>query len=118
MCARSAAAPVKKLLSSPAIQFKGTGWYITDYARSGKTDSGAPRRRRRRNQDRDRRRKPRRKRKPRLRASRRRQTRKVLRKALRELGALQREVDARLQESELVAGVVADAVDFIRIDRA
>ena len=31
--------PVKKLLSSPAIQFKGTGWYITDYARSGKTDS-------------------------------------------------------------------------------
>jgi putative FmdB family regulatory protein len=25
----------KKLLSSPAIQFKGTGWYITDYARKG-----------------------------------------------------------------------------------
>ena len=25
--------PVQKLLSSPAIQFKGTGWYITDYAR-------------------------------------------------------------------------------------
>lgn len=23
---------VHKLLSSPAIQFKGTGWYITDYA--------------------------------------------------------------------------------------
>ncbi len=33
---------VKKLLSSPAIQFKGTGWYITDYARAGKTDSGSP----------------------------------------------------------------------------
>jgi putative FmdB family regulatory protein len=32
---------VKKLLSSPAIQFKGTGWYITDYARAGKTDGGA-----------------------------------------------------------------------------
>ena len=31
---------VKKLLSSPAIQFKGTGWYITDYAR--KSDTGAP----------------------------------------------------------------------------
>src|SRR5262245_35488111 len=31
---------VEKLLSSPAIQFKGSGWYITDYARSGK--SGAP----------------------------------------------------------------------------
>ena len=24
---------VHKLLSSPAIQFKGSGWYITDYAR-------------------------------------------------------------------------------------
>jgi len=37
---------VRKLLSSPAIQFKGSGWYITDYARKGgksdsaKTDSG------------------------------------------------------------------------------
>jgi putative FmdB family regulatory protein len=27
---------VEKLLSSPAIQFKGSGWYITDYAKSGK----------------------------------------------------------------------------------
>jgi putative FmdB family regulatory protein len=25
--------PVEKLLSPPAIQFKGSGWYITDYAR-------------------------------------------------------------------------------------
>jgi putative FmdB family regulatory protein len=33
--------PVKKLLSSPAIQFKGTGWYITDYARKGDT-GGTP----------------------------------------------------------------------------
>jgi len=32
---------VKKLLSSPAIQFKGTGWYITDYARSGKTEGAS-----------------------------------------------------------------------------
>lgn len=32
--------PVQKLLSSPAIQFKGSGWYITDYARAGKSDSG------------------------------------------------------------------------------
>jgi putative FmdB family regulatory protein len=32
--------PVKKLLSSPAIQFKGSGWYITDYAKKGgKVDS-------------------------------------------------------------------------------
>ena len=32
--------PVQKLLSSPAIQFKGSGWYITDYARAGKSDAG------------------------------------------------------------------------------
>ena len=29
---------LKKLLSAPAIQFKGTGWYVTDYARAGKPD--------------------------------------------------------------------------------
>jgi putative FmdB family regulatory protein len=28
----------KKLLSAPAIQFKGTGWYVTDYARKGKAE--------------------------------------------------------------------------------
>lgn len=37
--------PVEKLLSAPAIQFKGTGWYITDYARKssgeGKDKAGA-----------------------------------------------------------------------------
>lgn len=31
--------PVRRLLSSPAIQFKGTGWYITDYSQKGKTGS-------------------------------------------------------------------------------
>lgn len=31
--------PVVKRISSPAIQFKGTGWYITDYA---KKDSAPP----------------------------------------------------------------------------
>ena len=31
---------VNKLMSSPAIQFKGTGWYITDYAR--KPSGGEP----------------------------------------------------------------------------
>lgn len=25
--------PLERLLSAPAIQFKGSGWYITDYAR-------------------------------------------------------------------------------------
>ena len=29
---------VTKLMSSPAIQFKGTGWYITDYARKPSGD--------------------------------------------------------------------------------
>jgi len=33
------AGPVTKLLSSPAIQFKGSGWYITDYARKGGADA-------------------------------------------------------------------------------
>jgi putative FmdB family regulatory protein len=28
---------VRKLLSSPAIQFKGSGFYITDYPKQGKT---------------------------------------------------------------------------------
>jgi putative FmdB family regulatory protein len=30
---------VERLVSSPAIQFKGTGWYITDYARKGSSPS-------------------------------------------------------------------------------
>ena len=35
--------PVRKLASAPAIQFKGTGWYITDYSRKsgdGKSAEG------------------------------------------------------------------------------
>ncbi len=27
---------VKKLMSAPAFQFKGSGWYVTDYAGKGK----------------------------------------------------------------------------------
>jgi len=38
---QSCGGPVRKLLSSPAIQFKGSGWYITDYARKGVKDAGA-----------------------------------------------------------------------------
>lgn len=30
--------PLERLISSPAIQFKGSGWYVTDYAHK----SGAP----------------------------------------------------------------------------
>jgi putative FmdB family regulatory protein len=33
VCPKCGAGPVVKLLSSPAIQFKGSGFYITDYAR-------------------------------------------------------------------------------------
>ena len=32
---RTCGGKVRRLLSAPAIQFKGTGWYITDYARKG-----------------------------------------------------------------------------------
>jgi len=32
---------LRKLVSSPAIQFKGSGWYITDYAKKNTTGAGA-----------------------------------------------------------------------------
>jgi putative FmdB family regulatory protein len=33
---------VERLISSPALQFKGTGWYITDYAKgNGKSNGGS-----------------------------------------------------------------------------
>ena len=35
------AGTVRKLVSSPAIQFKGTGWYVTDYAKKGTPDTEA-----------------------------------------------------------------------------
>ena len=43
VCPSCGSGPVVKLLSSPAIQFKGSGWYITDYARKGgeKSSSGS-----------------------------------------------------------------------------
>ena len=28
---------LERLISLPALQFKGTGWYVTDYGRGGKT---------------------------------------------------------------------------------
>jgi putative FmdB family regulatory protein len=30
---------VERLLSPPAFQFKGSGWYITDYARNGNSST-------------------------------------------------------------------------------
>jgi len=32
---------VKKLISNTSFQLKGTGWYITDYARKGQTNGDA-----------------------------------------------------------------------------
>jgi putative FmdB family regulatory protein len=34
---------VERLISAPALQFKGTGWYVTDYGKNGKSPStGSP----------------------------------------------------------------------------
>ena len=44
-CAACGQGPVHKLLSAPAVHFKGTGWYVTDYAKKSgaaavRTDAG------------------------------------------------------------------------------
>src|SRR5436190_18397548 len=39
-CSLCGSGPVRKLFSSPAIQFKGSGWYITDYARKDQKTGG------------------------------------------------------------------------------
>ncbi len=33
--------PVKQLLSPPAVQFKGSGWYVTDYAKKSAASSSS-----------------------------------------------------------------------------
>jgi putative FmdB family regulatory protein len=40
ICARCGKGPVRRLISTPAIQFKGSGWYITDYA-GGRSNSAS-----------------------------------------------------------------------------
>jgi putative FmdB family regulatory protein len=40
-CPACGKGPVRKLFSSPAIQFKGSGWYITDYAKKPSSDGGS-----------------------------------------------------------------------------
>jgi len=30
---------LERMISAPALQFKGTGWYVTDYAKNGKSPS-------------------------------------------------------------------------------
>jgi putative FmdB family regulatory protein len=41
VCAHCGKGPVRKLPSSPAIQFKGSGFYITDYARKSSSEAGS-----------------------------------------------------------------------------
>lgn len=36
-CTLCGKGPVRRQISSPAIQFKGSGWYITDYSQKGKS---------------------------------------------------------------------------------
>ena len=133
---------IQKLASAPAIQFKGTGWYITDYARksSGDAKSGEIARpaeqqdratskagegkgeiRRRASPataSRSPRTPPRRTaaapaKKSGTRASAPSGTRGRAAQVL----ALQRELHRGLQEAELVAGVVAHALEAIAVDR-
>jgi len=33
---------VRRLLGVPALQFKGTGWYVTDYGKGSSTAAGTP----------------------------------------------------------------------------
>lgn len=40
-CRHCGRGPVQRLASSPAIQFKGTGWYITDYSDKGKSSDSS-----------------------------------------------------------------------------
>ena len=38
VCTKCGKGPVVRLMSSPAIQFKGSGWYVTDYAKKGTSE--------------------------------------------------------------------------------
>jgi putative FmdB family regulatory protein len=41
VCPTCGKGPVRKLFSSPAIQFKGSGFYITDYAKKSSSEAGS-----------------------------------------------------------------------------
>ena len=41
VCPTCGSGPVRRLLSSPAIQFKGSGFYITDYAKKSGAAAGS-----------------------------------------------------------------------------
>jgi putative FmdB family regulatory protein len=34
-------APVEQVISAPAVQFKGSGWYVTDYAKKSSAPSSS-----------------------------------------------------------------------------
>ncbi|HET9796266.1 MAG TPA: zinc ribbon domain-containing protein [Thermoanaerobaculia bacterium] len=40
ICPHCGERKLKKLMSAPAIQFKGSGWYVTDYAGKSGSDRG------------------------------------------------------------------------------
>jgi putative FmdB family regulatory protein len=40
-CTQCGKGPIRRLQSSPAIQFKGSGWYVTDYSQKGKSDGSS-----------------------------------------------------------------------------
>src|SRR5882762_10087062 len=33
--------PVEQMISAPAVQFKGSGWYVTDYAKKSSSQSSS-----------------------------------------------------------------------------
>src|SRR5262249_17718057 len=33
--------PVEQVISAPAVQFKGSGWYVTDYAKKSGSSAGS-----------------------------------------------------------------------------
>lgn len=33
--------PIEQMVSAPAVQFKGSGWYVTDYAKKGSSASSS-----------------------------------------------------------------------------
>lgn len=39
-CPECGAGKIERLLHAPAVQFKGPGWYVTDYARKGSAAHG------------------------------------------------------------------------------
>ena len=38
-CPNCGAGKLERLLHAPAVQFKGSGWYVTDYARKGSAEA-------------------------------------------------------------------------------